>query len=332
MCKIDTNRCINDTFNDVIPLFFKEKVLVFNLLRKVLMRYQHTLKQEVAISGIGLHTGKKINMRLRPAPRDTGIVFVRTDKGNLEIKACVSSVVDTTFATNLGFNGTRVGTVEHLLSALAGLNIDNLYVELDGSEVPIMDGSAFVFAQEILEAGIAKQAKKVSCIRIIKPIVMIEEPCQIAVTPYEGMKMTYRIHHNHPAFGEQKMSIDITGANFIKELAPARTFGFLKDVKLLMSKGLARGGSLDNAIVLGENGVLNKNKLRFKDEFVRHKILDAIGDISLLGLPIYGHIIANKTGHTLNIKFLKKLLSFTDSWEIVSETPSVSVSGLPAQV
>ncbi|MBI5196729.1 MAG: UDP-3-O-acyl-N-acetylglucosamine deacetylase [Nitrospirae bacterium] len=289
------------------------------------MRYQHTLKQEVTVSGIGLHTGRMINMRLKPAPRDTGIIFIRTDKGNAEIKACVNSVVDTIFATNLGFNGVRVGTVEHLLSALAGLNIDNLYVELDGSEVPIMDGSAFVFTQKITETGIAKQAKKISCLRIIKPFSIEEEFCQIAVMPYEGTKVTYRVHHKHPAFGEQKMSIDITGTNFIKELAPARTYGFLKDVNFLRSKGLARGGSLENALVLGENGLINKNKLRFKNEFVRHKILDAIGDISLLGLPIYGHIIANKAGHALNIKFIKKLLSFKDAWEIVSE-PHISPS------
>lgn len=284
------------------------------------MRYQHTLKQEATISGVGLHTGKMINMRLMPAPRDTGIIFIRTDKGNSEIKASINSVIDTTFATSLGSNGVKVGTVEHLLSALAGLGVDNLYAELDGSEVPITDGSAFIFTQKILEAGIAKQGKEISCLRIIKPVVMIEDRCQIAITPYEGMKMTYRVYHNHPAFGEQKMSIDITDQNFIKELAPARTFGFLKDVPMLRAKGLAKGGSLDNALLLGNKGIINKNIIRFKNEFVRHKILDAIGDLSLLGLPIYGHIIANKAGHALNIKLLKKLLSFTDSWEIVSES------------
>mgnify|MGYP000663427247 CR=1 FL=1 len=282
------------------------------------MRYQHTLKREVVIKGVGLHTGAETNIRLIPAARDTGIVFVRTDKGNAKIKACVSSVTDTTFATNLASNGVTVRTVEHILSALSALNIDNLYVEIDGSEVPIMDGSAFVFTQKILEAGIAKQSKRVSCLRIIKPVAIIEEPCQIAVTPYDGMRITYRIHYDHPAFREQHMSIDITGENFIKELAPARTFGFLRDIGFLRDKGLARGSSPDNTLVLGRNGVINKGKLRFKDELVRHKILDAIGDISLLGLPIYGHIIANRSGHALNIKFLKKLLSHRDSWEIIS--------------
>lgn len=286
------------------------------------MRYQNTLKNEVLVKGVGLHTGRVINMRLKPAPRDTGVIFIRTDKGNVEIKANVNFVVDTTFATNLAFDGVRVGTVEHLLSSLAGLNIDNLYVELDGPEVPIMDGSAVHFIQKMLEAGIAKQAKRVSCLRILKPIVVMDGPRQIAITPYEGTKITCCVHYNHPLFREQRLSLDITGTNFIREIAPARTFGFLRDVRMLRSKGLARGGSLDNAIVVGENGIINKGELRFKDEFVRHKILDTIGDISLLGRPLYGHIVANRPGHSLNIKLLRKILSFTDSWEIMTTTSS----------
>lgn len=283
------------------------------------MRYQNTFKSEVLIRGIGLHSGRTINMRLKPAPRDTGIVFVRKDKKSVEVSASVNSVADTTFATNLAFDGARVGTVEHLLSALAGLNIDNLCVELDGPEVPIMDGSALYFTHKILEVGIAKQAKKVSCIRILKPIVITEGHCQIAVVPYEGTKISCSVNYNHPLFEEQKLSIDVTGTNFIKEIAPARTFGFLRDVRMLRLNGLAKGGSLDNAIVVGENGVLNKGELRFKDEFVRHKILDTIGDFSLLGYPVYGHIIAHRPGHSLNVKFLRKLLLSADSWEIISD-------------
>ncbi len=285
------------------------------------MRYQNTLENQILIKGVGLHTGRVINMRLKPAPRDTGVVFIRTDKGNVEIKAKVNFVVNTTFATNLAFDGVRVGTVEHLLSSLAGLNIDNLYVELDGPEVPIMDGSAVYFIQKMLEAGIAKQAKRVSCVRILKPIVVMDGPRQIAITPYEGTKITYCVHYNHPIFREQRLSLDITGTSFIREIAPARTFGFLRDVRMLRSNGLAKGGSLDNAIVVGEHGIINKGELRFKDEFVRHKILDTIGDISLLGRPLYGHIVANKPGHSLNIKLLRKILSFTDSWEIMTTTP-----------
>jgi len=297
------------------------------------MRLQNTIKSEIHVSGLGLHTGTIINMRLVPAPRDNGVVFVRTDKGNVRIKANVCFVSDTSFATTLASEGVKVGTVEHLLAALAGLHIDNVFVEIDGPEVPIMDGSSLPFISKILEAGIAKQAKAVNFIRILEPIAVTEGPCQIAVTPYEGTRITYRVFYTHPAFGEQKMGIDITSMNFMNELAPARTFGFLRDVEMLKSKGLARGGSLDNAIVLDEKEVINGGELRFKDEFVRHKILDAVGDISLIGLPIYGHIIANKSGHTLHVKLLRKILLNRNAWEISSEPVSIApASGLAAQV
>ncbi len=282
------------------------------------MRFQNTLREEVCIRGVGLHTGRFVNMKLKPAPRNTGIVFTRSDRKSIEMRAGIDFVSDTTFATNLAYNGVKVGTVEHVLSALAGLGIDNVYIELDGPEVPIMDGSAFYFARRILEAGIAKQAEKVSYLRILKPIVVMEGPCQIAVLPYEGTRISCSVNYNHPLFEEQKFSLDITEANFIREIAPARTFGFLRDVRMLRSRGLAKGGSLDNAIVVGENGVINKGELRFKNEFVRHKILDTLGDIALLGRQLYAHIVANRTGHTLNIKLLRKILSYTDSWEIKS--------------
>ncbi|RJR16500.1 MAG: UDP-3-O-acyl-N-acetylglucosamine deacetylase [Nitrospiraceae bacterium] len=297
------------------------------------MRLQNTLKDEIFISGLGLHSGRNISMRLRPAPSNTGIVFIRTDKGNVRIKASISTVSDTTFATTLASEGVRIGTVEHLLAALAGLHVDNVYVELNGPEVPIMDGSAYSFVSRIMECGIVKQEKAVSYIRILAPIVVMEGHSQIAITPYEGTRITYRLFYTHPAFGEQKMGIDISTTSFINDLAPARTFGFLRDVEMLKSRGLAQGGSLDNAIVLGENEVINGNMLRFKDEFVRHKILDAVGDLSLIGLPIHGHIIANKSGHTLHIKLLRKILLLRDSWEII--TPSVvapAVSELAASV
>ncbi len=297
------------------------------------MRLQNTLRNEIFISGLGLHTGLKINMRLRAAPCNTGVVFIRTDKGNVRIKASVSSVSDTTFATTLASEGVKIGTVEHLLASFAGLSIDNVLVEIDGPEVPIMDGSSSKFVSRIIEAGISKQEKAVSYLRILAPIVVMEGHSQIAVTPYDGTRITYRLFYTHPAFGEQKMGIDISAMKFVNELAPARTFGFLRDVEMLKSRGLAQGGSLDNAIVLGEKEVINGGKLRFEDEFVRHKILDAVGDISLIGLPIYGHFIANKSGHTLNVKLLKKILLYREAWEIV--TPSAvksSASEFAAQV
>jgi len=297
------------------------------------MRLQNTISKEIFITGKGLHTGNDINMRLRPAPRDTGIIFIRMDKGNVRIKAGVSSVVDTTFATTLASEGVRVGTVEHMLAALSGLDIDNVYVEIDGPEVPIMDGSASPFVMRLMESGIAKQAKSKSYLRILEPIVVTEGQSQIAVTPYEGRRITYRLFYTHPAFGEQKLGVDISTMSFATELAPARTFGFLRDVEMLRARGLAKGGSLDNAIVLGDKEVLNGNGMRFRDEFVRHKILDAVGDISLIGYPIFGHIIANKSGHTLHIKLLKKILSCRDSWEFVSESAAMPVaSGMVAQI
>jgi UDP-3-O-[3-hydroxymyristoyl] N-acetylglucosamine deacetylase len=272
-------------------------------------------------------------MRLRPAPSDTGVVFIRTDKGSIRIKANVSTVSDTTFATTLSSEGVRIGTVEHLLAALAGLMVDNVYVEIDGPEVPIMDGSSSYFVSRIMEAGISQLSKAVSYLKILTPIVVMDGHSQIAVTPYDGTRITYRLFYTHPAFGEQKMSIDISTMNFLNELARARTFGFLRDVEMLKSRGLAQGGSLDNAIVLGDTEVINSNKLRYKDEFVRHKILDAVGDLSLIGLPIYGHIIANKSGHTLHVKLLKKILLFRDSWKIVTPSAVMSSSSeLAAQV
>ncbi|MEW6053948.1 MAG: UDP-3-O-acyl-N-acetylglucosamine deacetylase [Nitrospirota bacterium] len=282
------------------------------------MRLQRTLKQEIKFEGIGLHTGRYSKVCLKPAPRDTGIIFVRIDK-DLAIKASIGSVTDTAFATTLGLNGTRVKTVEHVLAALAGLGIDNVYIELNGTEIPILDGSSLELTSLILNAGIAKQSKKRPYIRITHPVALTDGNAEIAVFPYHGRRITYRIHFNHHLLGEQQLSLDLTEESFTLEIAPARTFGFLKDVEYLKANGFARGGSFDNAIILGETGILNATGLRFKDEFVRHKILDLIGDFSLIGYPIYGHVIANKSGHTTNLKFLKKLLTHSECWELEAE-------------
>ncbi len=293
---------------------------------------QNTLKNEIVLEGQGLHTGNTIHMRLTPAPVDTGIVFIRTDRKNVHVKACVTSVTDTSFATTLSSNGVKIGTTEHLLSAFAGLGIDNAYVELDGPEVPIMDGSSLHFVNRIIEGGFEKQAASISYIKILKPVAVVDGAKQIAVTPYNGTRITYRLFYTHPAFGEQKLGMDISPMSFVNEVAPARTFGFLRDVEMLRSKGLARGGSLDNAIVLGDTDVLNDSELRFKDEFVRHKILDAVGDISLIGLPVLGLFIADKSGHGLHIKLLRKLLLCRDAWKIISRHQTVSsTSGLAVQ-
>lgn len=283
-----------------------------------MMRLQRTVKQEVSFEGIGLHTGRHSSVCLKPAPRDTGILFVRKDKDSL-IKASVNAVTDTAFATTIGYNGAKIRTVEHILAALAGLGIDNTFIEVNGPEIPILDGSSVGLTHLILTGGIAKQSKKRPFIRITHPIVLSDGHAEIAALPFEGRRITYRIQFHHHFLGEQKLSIDLTEESFVVEIAPARTFGFLKDVEYLKANGFARGGSFDNAIILGDKGIMNSTALRFKDEFVRHKILDLIGDLSLLGFPIHGHIIANKSGHTTNLKFLKKLLSCPEYWELESE-------------
>ncbi|GAB4414550.1 MAG: UDP-3-O-acyl-N-acetylglucosamine deacetylase [Thermodesulfovibrionales bacterium] len=282
------------------------------------MRLQRTLRQEITFSGIGLHTGRHGSVRLRPAPRDTGIIFHRVDR-MMVIRSHVGAITDTAFATTIGNGNIKIKTVEHILSALAGIGIDNVIIEVDGPEIPILDGSSTELVGIILKAGIAKQGKKMPYMRIIKSFTMDDGHSEIAIFPYEGRKITYRIHFNHHLLGEQNLTIELNEETFIKEIAPARTFGFLKDVQYMMANGLAKGGSLNNAIILGDKGILNSSGLRFKDEFVRHKILDSIGDFSLIGFPVYGHIFANKAGHSTNIKFIKKLLSSPECWEIVSE-------------
>ncbi|MGB9714974.1 MAG: UDP-3-O-acyl-N-acetylglucosamine deacetylase [Thermodesulfovibrionales bacterium] len=286
------------------------------------MRLQKTIKQEVSFEGIGLHTGQYSKVYLKPAQRDSGIIFTKTTRGGdkkISIKASVNSVIDTAFSTTIGYNGVKIRTVEHILAALSGLGIDNVIIEVTGQEIPILDGSSIELTKIILQAGIAKQGKKRPYLRITRPIIFSDGNSEIAVFPYNGRRVTYRIHFNHHLLGEQNLSLDLTEESFIKEIAPARTFGFLKDVEYLRANGYAKGGSIENAIILGRDGILNSSGLRFKDEFVRHKILDLIGDLSLIGLPIYGHIFASKAGHSTNHRFLKKLLLHRDCWEIVSD-------------
>jgi UDP-3-O-[3-hydroxymyristoyl] N-acetylglucosamine deacetylase len=282
------------------------------------MRSQRTIKNPVSFEGIGLHTGKHARVTLNPAARDSGITFIRTDKP-MTIKAHVGSVIDTAFATTIGHNGVKIRTIEHLMAALSGLGIDNSTIEVEGPEIPILDGSSTELISLILKAGIAKQAKKRPYLRILRPFIFEDGHSKIGAFPHKGYRITYSIHFHHHGIGEQRLSVDINEETFARELAPARTFGFLKDIEYLRTNGLAKGGSLDNAIILGENGILNATGLRFKDEFVRHKVLDSIGDFSLLGFPIYGHIIASKSGHAANVKFLKKLLSYPDAWDIILE-------------
>lgn len=282
------------------------------------MRLQRTIRKEIAFEGVGLHTGADVGMRLKPAPRDSGIVFYRSDR-DAYINANINSVTDTSYATTLSNGSVSVKTVEHILAAAAGLGIDNMVVEVNGPEVPAMDGSAASFSEGIADAGVARQASNRPYLKVTKPVVFKEGNAEITLLPHDGRLITYQINFEHRLLGQQQMDFELGAESFRNSVAPARTFGFLKDVETLQSMGLALGGSLDNAIVIDEGGVMNPSGLRFEDEFIRHKVLDFIGDISLGGFPIFGHFIVNRSGHTANTGFLRHFLANTDCWEIVTD-------------
>lgn len=281
---------------------------------------QRTLKNTIRATGVGLHSGEKVYLTLKPAPVDHGIVFRRVDLDPVvDIQAKATNVGETTMSTTLVQDGVRVDTVEHLLSAMAGLGIDNAIVELSAQEVPIMDGSAGPFVFLIQSAGIAEQSKAKRFIRIKKRIEVREGDKVASFVPYNGFKVTFEIEFDHPAFKEsaQKASLDFSSTSFVKEVSRARTFGFMKDIEFLRSKNLALGGSVNNAIVVDEYRVLNEDGLRYDDEFVKHKILDAVGDLYLLGHSLMGEFIGFKSGHGLNNKLLRALELQTDAWEFV---------------
>ncbi|MCX7983246.1 MAG: UDP-3-O-acyl-N-acetylglucosamine deacetylase [Syntrophales bacterium] len=286
------------------------------------MLYQHTLKEKIYCRGIGLHTGRKVSMTVFPADEDCGMIFVRRDlPGNPSVNANLFNVRDTRFATTIGLNGVTVSTVEHLLSAFRGLGIDNAIVELDSFEVPIMDGSARPFVEMIKSAGLERQTKRKKFLLIKKAIAVVGENGAYArFEPSDKFVITYSIDFPHPAIGVQNLSLEFSTEEYEKNIAAARTFGFLKDLEYFQAVGLALGGSLRNAIVLDEKKILNKEGLRCPDEFVKHKILDAIGDLSLIGYPIVGHFIAHKSGHYLNNLLLKELFQRRDCWLLVDTT------------
>jgi UDP-3-O-[3-hydroxymyristoyl] N-acetylglucosamine deacetylase len=282
-----------------------------------MIRYQRTIKNSIHCEGIGLHSGKTVRMTLNPAPAGFGVVFIRIDLANAEIRALASNTAATSYATTLTQDNASVKTVEHLLAAFAGLNIDNVYVEIDSEEIPIMDGSARPFVKLIAEAGIVIQEMAQPALKVIKPIFVREGNKQLAIWPAETMGISYFIDFNHPMLKEQSLQYQPTEETFLREISEARTFGFMSDVKALQANGLAKGASLDNAVALGEDSVLNKDGLRYRDEFVRHKILDLIGDLSLAGMPIIGHIVAHKSGHGLNAQMVSKLLNSPQNWILV---------------
>ncbi len=280
---------------------------------------QRTLRNQVACTGIGLHSGEKTNIVIRPAPSNTGILFVRSDlAGRPKIKAQFDQVVDTMLATTLGSNGCRVSTVEHLMAAFYGLGIDNAVVEVDGPEVPIMDGSSAPFVFLIKSVGIREQNSPKKFIVIKKRFELKDGNRSVCLKPSKELRITYLIDFPHPMLRKQEYTLSFSGGDFVREISKARTFGFLKDIQMMKENGLARGGSLDNAIVLDDFKVINDDGLRFKDEFVRHKILDFIGDLSLIGSPVIGHFVIKKSGHFLNHQMLNNLIKEKKCWKVVS--------------
>ena len=259
-------------------------------------------------------------LRLQPAPADHGIRFKRLDLDGLEVPAVADRIAGISYATALAQDAASVGTVEHLLAALVGLGVDNVSVELNQAEVPIMDGSAASFVYLVHEAGVRTLKAPRRFLKVTRPIALSNGNKRIAVYASDHFKVTYSISFDHPLLRHQSRTQHVTEETFAEEIAPARTFGFLKEVEQLRKKGLALGGSLDNAIVLGETGFLN-NTLRFEDEFVRHKILDVIGDLALVGHPIIGHVVAHRGGHALHAAFARKILEESDAWQLV-ESPS----------
>jgi UDP-3-O-[3-hydroxymyristoyl] N-acetylglucosamine deacetylase len=287
--------------------------------------HEQTLAGPIEFTGIGLHTGEHATVRILPAPAGKGIIFRRVDLDNFELRADVVSVARVAYATTLMSRGVWISTVEHLLSALYGIGIDNAYIELDNFEVPILDGSAILFASAIARVGVVKQKQPRQYIRILKEFVLQEGEKTLGIYPSDTFSVQYDIDFPHPLIGKQSLHVEFTGTNYSDYIAPARTFGFYHEIEKLQASGLVRGGSLENAIVLTEKGMLNDTSLRFPDEFVRHKTLDLLGDFALIGQAVLGRLVANRAGHALHTRFVAELLESTSHWVI--DTPAaVSVS------
>jgi UDP-3-O-[3-hydroxymyristoyl] N-acetylglucosamine deacetylase len=300
------------------------------------MSQQRTLKNVIRATGVGLHSGEKVSMTLRPAPVDTGIVFRRTDlEPVVEIPARADAVTETMLCTGLTAGGGKAMTVEHLMSALAGLGVDNLYIDLSAAEVPIMDGSSGPFVFLLQSAGIAEQSAPKRFIRILETVEVREGDKVARFEPYHGFRLGFTVEFDHPAIpaSRSRAVVEFSTENYIKEVSRARTFGLMRDLEFMRERNLGLGGSMDNAIVLDEFRVLNDDGLRYADEFVRHKILDAVGDLYLAGHPILGAYEGFKSGHALNNKLVRALLAQPSAWEEVSFTqaqPEPVAFGIPA--
>jgi UDP-3-O-[3-hydroxymyristoyl] N-acetylglucosamine deacetylase len=291
------------------------------------VRVQQTLANAVSCAGFGLHSGQPVNLMLRPAPPDTGVVFVnRNGKNGASLAASVEHLVPTELCTAISGNGFQVKTIEHILAALAGLDIDNVYVEVDAGEAPVMDGSAAHFVRLIRSAGILPQSRRQPYLKITWPLEVVDGARRVRIEPSSTTKITYSIHYSHPLIQTQTYFYEHSVHAFEREIADARTFGFLQEVEALWARGLGQGGSLDNTIILSQDGILNESGLRFANEFVRHKILDLIGDFSLLGVPFIGHLIAERSGHSMHTRLVQQILNHPDSWVLLNTDQTVPAS------
>lgn len=284
---------------------------------------QKTLSKPIATKGVGLHTGVEVNLRLVPAPPDTGYVFIRTDLDDFEIPASVEFISHCSYATTLMRKGVTLSTVEHLLAALRGAGVDNAFVEVDNLELPIMDGSSEDFVDLIESSGLIEQNEPRKALLVREKIEVVENNRRMSVEPSDNYEIDCLIDFPHPLIGEQRYFITIDDFAFNREIAAARTFGFTAEIEALRKANLIQGGSLDNAIVLTNEGMLNQTPLRFKDEFVRHKILDIVGDLALIGLPLLAHVTAERSGHLIHASLMSKLLKTRSAWEIV-DSPHAS--------
>ncbi|MDJ0809226.1 MAG: UDP-3-O-acyl-N-acetylglucosamine deacetylase [Desulfobacterales bacterium] len=292
---------------------------------------QRTVAHAITCSGIGVHSGEKVNLTIRPARENHGIRFVRTDLPNAPVIAALfNQVVDTSLATVLGAGGCIISTIEHLMAAFSGLAIDNVRVELDAYEMPIMDGSARPFFERLQKAGIEEQSARKHFFVIKDPVELDDGDRFVGAYPARSQKFTCTVSYDHPLIRNQSITIDLNEQVFAEQVCAARTFGFLQDVEKMKRFGLGRGGSLENVVVIDDTGIVNPEGLRFEDEFVRHKVLDCIGDFSLLGMPILGHIVTHKSGHAFNLAFLDKLFNSKDAW-FTSTRPAYPVSS-PANI
>lgn len=285
------------------------------------MDKQHTLAAASAIEGIGLHSGVNVSLRLLPAPSGTGVIFRRTDLNGFMIEANHRNVARVSYATSLMKKGVLISTTEHLLSALAASQVDNVFVEIDSLEVPILDGSALPFLRLITQVGLQRQRARRVYFKVMQPVEVVEGEKRIAVYPSASFRATYRIAFPHPLIGMQELTFEMGKNSYEREIAPARTFGFIEEVEMLRKSGLVRGGSLENAVVLSRDGILNPEGLRFPDEFCRHKILDLIGDLALFGHPLIGHVVAERAGHAMHVALVRSMLRQKGALSIVESEP-----------